>query len=89
MAKYEATLLFNKDEKEAPKIVEAIFKSAKVTVIKADDGQVKTLAYPIKKQQEAHYLFWQIEGEPKQLPVLLNKITLEEKILRSLVVKTK
>ncbi|OGD63604.1 30S ribosomal protein S6 [Candidatus Beckwithbacteria bacterium RBG_13_42_9] len=89
MSKYEVTLLFDKDEKDAKKIAEAIFKSAKVKVVKEEDWKVKPLAYRIKGLDEAHYCLWQVEADPKQLPDLQNRITLEEKVVRNLVVKTK
>jgi len=89
MAKYEITFLFNRDEKEPKKAAQALFKAGKIKVVKVDDWKVKELAYPINKQTEAYYLYFEVEAEEKYLPELNKKIKLEERILRSLIVKIK
>lgn len=89
MAKYEVTLLFPKAEKSGKKTAEKLFKAAGVKVGKAHDWKMRELAYPIDKQTEAHYWFFETEAEPKQIVDLESKIKLEESVLRSLVVKTK
>lgn len=89
MMKYELTLLFKTTEKEAKKIAETLFKDAKISRPKITDWREKELAYPIAKQGKAHFLFCEFESEPKNLPVLNNKLKLEERIIRCLVVKVK
>ena len=89
MAKYEAVFLFKQEEKTSQKIIEALFKGAKAKVVKKEDWKVKDLAYPIRKQTQAHYWFYIIELEPQNLPILYAKIKLEERVLRSLIIKIK
>lgn len=89
MSKYEVTILFSKNQKDAKKIAEAMFKTAKIKLLKAHDWKVKELTYPIKKQNEAYFWHFEVEGDPGQAAVLQNQLRLEEKVLRSLVVKTK
>ncbi|MGI5827506.1 MAG: 30S ribosomal protein S6 [Patescibacteria group bacterium] len=87
MAKYELTFVFDKKNKELPKRLEDFIKSAKAKVIKEEDWGVKSLAYPINKLEEAKYLYFKVEAEPKTIKELEEKIRLEEDLLRSLVVR--
>jgi ribosomal protein S6 len=47
----------------------------------------KQLAYPINKVNEANYLFWTLELEPKSVTLIDRKLTNDSTILRHLVVK--
>lgn len=89
MAKYEITFVFGEKEKEAEKIVQGLFKTLKIKVAKADDWGVKELAYPIGREINGRYLYFEVEAGEKDLPQLEEKIKLEERIIRNLIIKTK
>lgn len=87
MQKYEITFLFDKKHKDFDKELEKMLESVKAKIVKKEDWGVKKLAYPIKKLTEAHYIFFEIEIDQKKVATLSNKIRLEERIIRDLMVK--
>jgi small subunit ribosomal protein S6 len=87
MPKYEITFVFDKNLKDLQKKLEGYIKSADGKIVKEEDWGVKPLAYPIKKYDEAKYLYYEVEIDPKQMKALEKQIQLEENLLRSLVVK--
>jgi small subunit ribosomal protein S6 len=87
MAIYEITFIFPKGNKDYSKTLAKYLKDVKAEVKKKDDWGVKTLAYPIKKQSEANYLYLEAEMEPSALPKLEGKIKLDEVLLRHLIVR--
>jgi len=87
MAKYELTFVFDKNNKELAKKLEAMLKDAKAEVVKKEDWGVKPLAYPINKKEEAKFLYFEIEASPAQAKSLEERIRLEESIMRSLLVR--
>ena len=89
MAKYEITLVFDKDNKKIIDGFRKYFEELKVKVVKEEDWGVKPLAYPIKKREEAGYFYFEIEVDTKKIKKLEDKIKLEEGLLRYLVVRVK
>ncbi|PIP63285.1 30S ribosomal protein S6 [Candidatus Roizmanbacteria bacterium CG_4_9_14_3_um_filter_33_18] len=80
--KYELTFLV-KEEIEAKNVKELI-ESCKGKVTKEDKWGEKTLAYTIKKNHTALFYNFQIEIDKKSVLELKNKLNLNEKILRYL-----
>lgn len=87
MSIYEITFIFDKDQKELPKKLEKYIKDSGGKVQKKDDWGVKSLAYPIKKHEEAHFLYFEVEMDTEMVKTLERKIQLDEELLRYLVVK--
>jgi small subunit ribosomal protein S6 len=80
--KYELTFL-TKEETELKNIKELI-ESYKGKVTKEEKWGEKTLAYSIKKNRTALFYNFQFEIDKKNVLELKNKLNLNEKILRYL-----
>ncbi|KKP53061.1 MAG: SSU ribosomal protein S6P [Candidatus Roizmanbacteria bacterium GW2011_GWA2_33_33] len=80
--KYELTFLI-KEEAQA-KIIKDLIESYKGKVTKEDKWGEKTLAYSIKKNRTALFYNFQFEIDKKNVLELKNKLNLNEKILRYL-----
>jgi small subunit ribosomal protein S6 len=80
--KYELTFLV-KEEAEA-KIVKDLIESCKGKVTKEDKWGEKTLAYTIKKNHTALFYNFEIEIDKKSVLDFKNKLNLNEKVLRYL-----
>jgi small subunit ribosomal protein S6 len=80
--KYELTFLI-KEETE-PKVVKDLIESYKGKVIKEEKWGERTLAYTIKKNRTALFYNFQIEIDKKSVLELKNKLNLNEKVLRYL-----
>jgi small subunit ribosomal protein S6 len=86
MKQYELTVLLKKDNKEGESHIEALLKGVGIKKVKANSWGVKPLAYPIKKQTEAIYVYFEFEAEPKTVKEIEQKLNLNETILRNLLV---
>lgn len=90
MRPYEITLVAKSDDKETPAKVmeklEALLKKVGGRLVKNDDWGIKTLAYPIKKQEKGHYLFLEIETTPANMQKVRERLQVEDDLLRYLVV---
>lgn len=80
--KYELTFL-TKEETEL-KTVKDLIESYKGKVTKEEKWGEKTLAYPIKKSHTAFFYNFQIEISKENVKEFKNKINLNEKVLRYL-----
>lgn len=80
--KYELTFLV-KEEAEA-KNVKDLIESCKGKVTKEDKWGEKTLAYTIKKNHTALFYNFEIEIDKKSVLDFKNKLNLNEKVLRYL-----
>lgn len=80
--KYELTFLV-KEEAEA-KAVKELIESCKGKVIKENKWGEKTLAYTIKKNHTALFYNFEIEIDKKSVLDFKNKLNLNEKVLRYL-----
>ena len=89
MPVYEATFVFPKGNNDMPKVIESYLKVSKAKVKKHDDWGVKALAYPINKQKDAHYMYYELEMETQDVKTLETKIKLDEVLLRHLIVRLK
>ena len=80
--KYELTFLIK--EEAQVKIIKDLIESYKGEVTKEDRWGEKTLAYSIKKNRTALFYNLQFEVNKKSVLELKNKLNLNEKILRYL-----
>ncbi|MFQ5593198.1 MAG: 30S ribosomal protein S6 [Anaerolineae bacterium] len=61
--------------------------SGKIVERPESDWQKRKLAYPIQKQLEGYYLFFQIDVNPDILPTVERNLRLNESVIRHLVVR--
>lgn len=66
--------------------LEAFLKKLKAKVLKADKPVERPLAYDIKKASKGVYSYCEIEIDPKDVLDLENKLLLETKVLRHLLI---
>jgi small subunit ribosomal protein S6 len=88
---YETIVLLKPDTADAAvkalaKKVEKVLEGKPGKVAKKDDWGVKRLAYPIKKEKKARYLFWSYAQAPNVLGQLDRAIRFDENILRYMTV---
>lgn len=90
MKEYELAVLLHPDleiDLEAPLArLDGIFKSAKAKVIKRDEWGKRKLAYNIKGQSFAVYIFYILEMDPTQISSLERSLRLSDEVLRHQVV---
>lgn len=69
------------------KKIEDLIKKEGGKVAKVNEWGKRSLAYPIKKQTKGYYYLLELEFDLPTNGNLANKVKLEEKIIRSLLVK--
>ena len=93
MTYYELTFIFDSNEEMNTKgleLVEKEFLTHQAEVIKHDDMGVRSLAYPIKKQDKGHYHYYELTCDPLAVNVMSASFRLMQPIMKFLfVVKTK
>ena len=82
MNQYEITFLIKEDVQL--KIIKDLIESYKGKVTQEEKWGEKTLAYVIKKNRTALFFNFQFEIDKKNILELKNKLNLNEKILRYL-----
>ncbi len=90
MRTYEFTVIFKPNDEEVAKGKETIaneFKEAGVQVTKEDNIGIKFLAYPIKKSEKGHYVYYELEANPETISTLDRHFKLMTPILKFLFVK--
>lgn len=90
MQKYLLTVLIKEDLKESERkeLLDSITKKFG-SLVKEDLWGLRSLAYPVKKQQKAFYAHYEFEAEPSTIPSLDKSLKLNEDILRYLLVKVR
>lgn len=93
MRPYETAFLIapNLPEEDNEKLIDQmaeIVSKKKGKMVNIDKWGKRRLAYPIKKYEEAYYVFFLYEGEPAVLTELERRFKQTEPILRYLTVKT-
>lgn len=88
MRKYEAMFLFSpkvEDDKISNEIktVEKVIKDAGEGTVRADYLGKKTLAYPVAKQNEAHYVCYTFDAKPSAILAIKQELKHSTTILRS------
>ncbi len=88
MGSYLLTLLINTklDDSERKELLASITKNfGKLT--KDESWGSRELAYPIKKQDQAFYVHFEFEAEPKNISSLDKNLKLNEDVIRYLLIK--
>jgi small subunit ribosomal protein S6 len=93
MNKYELTLILDAKttaagKKKMQESLEKILSGLKGKIVKFEDWGVKNFAYDIGKRSSGLYLFFELELNASAAKSLNEKIRLEEKIIRYLLVKS-
>ncbi len=88
MRKYEFLLIIkpNLDSSEEAKFIENFEKRVNGNVVQKEDWGLKTLAYPIKKENEAHYILYYMEAEPENVITAREWMNIQKQLLRSMVI---
>lgn len=89
MSVYELTCVFDpkSDAKNLIKKIEGWMEKMGAKVEKKEEWGTKELAYPIKKNSQGFFVFWQFQAEPYSIGDLLKKIKLEDNVVRHLLVR--
>ncbi|MDP3955352.1 MAG: 30S ribosomal protein S6 [bacterium] len=92
MRDYEIVLVFTPDKSKEvrDKVLEKVKKDLESLggkVTSEDEWGKKQLAYRIKKENEAFFVYWEVAMEPASLNGLEQKMKLNEEILRYLLVR--
>ena len=88
MREYELVVLFHPDleidlEKPLSK-VETLVKNAGGKIIKTDNWGKRKLAYPIKKQEFAVYVYFDLELESESVAKLDSNLNITDEVIRHL-----
>lgn len=91
MNQYELAVLYHPDleidlDKATTKI-EKIIKEAEGKIVNADNWGKRKLAYPIKKQEHAIYVFYTVELPPERVQKVESVLNITDEALRFLIVK--
>jgi small subunit ribosomal protein S6 len=92
MRDYELVLIVSPDlssekQKEQLEKVKKIITGLKGEVKKTEEWGKKQLAYPIRKNEMGYYFLWKVQLPEKSLEELNQKLRIEERLLRYLIVK--
>lgn len=87
--KYELVVIYPIAENEvgAEKQIAEKCKKCGVKVIETDKWGTKTMAYEIKKQTRGYYLKLIIEGTSESIKTLEKDFQMDDKVLRSLLIR--
>ncbi len=91
MAEYELTVLYHPDleidiDKALAKI-DKIIKDNKGKVVSTDNWGKRKLAYPIKKEDHAVYVYYEVELPGESVSKVENILNITNEVLRYLLVK--
>ena len=91
MTKYELVCLFKTKEDNYVKgleAVKALLTEAGAEFLKEDDMGDRQVAYPIKKNDRAHYHFFSLKLEGSKIATIDDQFKLREELLKYLFVKS-
>lgn len=83
---YELTFLLN--EESELKNIKSLIAEFSGKVLEEEDWGKKTLTYPIKKVDVAHFYNWKIDLDEKNVSDYKKKLNFNEKLLRYLILKS-
>ncbi|MDY4611383.1 MAG: 30S ribosomal protein S6 [Sphaerochaetaceae bacterium] len=89
MRNYEFTVIFDANEEKTAagmEIVSKAFADAGVEITRQEDMGVKILAYPIKKQEKGHYVYFEMNADPASIRGFEQAFLLSAPILKFLFV---
>ncbi|MDA3951599.1 MAG: 30S ribosomal protein S6 [Spirochaeta sp.] len=90
MRTYEAMCVFRADQEifnAGVETVRAELVKLGAEIEKEEDMGVRTLAFPIKKQQQAHYYYYVCKMDPEKAHQTEYALRLKEQLLRFLMVR--
>lgn len=90
MRTYEAMCVFRSDQEVFNTGVGAVREELEklgAQIEKEEDMGLRTLAYPIKKQIQAHYFYYVCKMEPEQAHKIERPLRLRDELLRFLMVR--
>lgn len=90
MRTYEAMCVFRADQEHFGPGVEAVraeLVKLEATISKEEDLGVRTLAYPIQKQLQAHYFYFTCEMDPDKAHQTEYALRLRTELLRFMMVR--
>lgn len=91
MNQYEIAILYHPslevDLGKAEEQILKIFEKSKAKVTNTDNWGKRKLAYPIKKQEYAIYVFYTLEVDPKEINKVESTLNITDEIIRYLIVK--
>ncbi len=89
MKEYEATFIFSQEEEKFKLGLEKVKKllaKAGAEITKEDDLGIRDLAYLIKKESKAHYMYFEIKIDPSKIQGLDKSFNLLNPLLKYLFV---
>lgn len=86
MSKYEMVVVLSTEKKDLKKKVDALVAEAGFKITEQEELGVKTLAYPINKEESGEYHKLILEGEGSGVKKLEFALNLEEGVLRYLTI---
>ncbi len=90
MRTYEAMCVFRPEEDEFTRGKDAVreqLKQLQASILKEEDMGQRTLAYPIKNMNQAHYYYYVVEMDPANAHKTENAMKLKDELLRFLMVR--
>jgi small subunit ribosomal protein S6 len=91
MNQYEIAILYHPslevDLSKAEEQILKIFANSKGKVTNTDNWGKRKLAYPIKKQEFAIYVFYTVDVEPTQVKKIETALNITDEIIRYLIVR--
>lgn len=90
MRTYEAMCVFRVDEDSFQRGKDAVRKELEklgASIAKEEDMGQRTLAYPIKDQNQAHYFYFVTEMEPEKAQQVEDAVRLFDELLRFMMVR--
>lgn len=90
MRNYEAACVFLAEEtkyKAGKEAVAAVLNDLGAQDLKEHDMGVRPLAYPIKKELQAHYLVFQFQAEAENAHQIEDRVKFQQELLRIMVTR--
>ena len=90
MNKYEVTFILRTEDekfKNGLELVKSDLDKIKAKIQKEEDLGNRDLAYLIKKQARAHYIYMELEAEPSEIAGITRNMNLNVDLLKYLFVK--
>jgi small subunit ribosomal protein S6 len=91
MEQYEIAILYHPslevDLSKAEDQILKVFSASKAKVLNTDNWGKRKLAYQIKKQDHAIYVFYTVEVNPAEIKKIESRLNITDEIVRYLIVK--
>ena len=84
---YELAVLYQlqPDPAAAAGLVEKLITELNGQIETKDDWGAKPLAYPIRNQDQAHYVFYRLKLKPESIITIQNRLNISDGVLRHLI----